>query len=264
MDPHAVLVRHRAARTLEALAAVQKAYRVAITTPAAQTPRRDGHLNAFTEQAREHPRTLTISAAEAHALLRTSTPRNARKPERKAHLELHEALALALVRLGEVTTPTAPREALAAARLAARKLARWLAEQEKRAAAPASLPVSKSMVLAPKKGRSHSVPTPCESGSPQAAPASAREAVHQQHEQTKAQNSARRRHFLAVRAATRAAAAAASAAAAAGAAAPAVLPLTRLPTPRQETTRPCPPASTSPRSESPASPTTSTAQARHR
>ena len=98
MDPHAVLVRYRAARTLEALASVHKAYRLALTTPSAHTPRRDGRLNVITEQAREHGRTLTISAAEAHALLRTSTPRNARKPERKMHLEVQEALALAMVR----------------------------------------------------------------------------------------------------------------------------------------------------------------------
>jgi hypothetical protein len=221
-------------------------------------------LNVITEQAREHGRTLTISAAEAHALLRTSTPRNARKPERKMHLEVQEALALAMVRLGEATTTTAPPEALAAARLAARMLARWLAGQEKHAAAPVSLRLSTSPVLAPKKRRSQSVLSTPESGSPQAPPASRLEAVRAQHEKTKAENSARRRHFLAVRAATRAAAAAASAAAAAGATTPAVLPLTRLPTTRQETTRPCPPASTSPRSESPASPTASTAQARRR
>lgn len=263
MDPHAVLVRLRTARTLEALSHVHKAYRLAITTPSAHTPRRDGRLNVITEQAREFPRTLTISTAEAHALLRTSTPRNARKPERKMHLEVQEALALAMVRLGEQEHTTATREALAAARLAVRMLARWLAGQEKRAALSVSLPLSTSSLLTPKKRRSQSVLTPCESGNPQPTATERQEWAREKLNQAKAENSARRRHFLAVRAANRAAAAAASAAAAAGAAAPAVVPLTRLPTTRQETTRSCPPASTSPRSESPASPTT-TAPARHR
>lgn len=234
MDPHSLLTRHRAARTLEALAAVQKAFRTVVTTPNAHTPGRSGQLNVMTARAREHPRTITIGADEAHLLLRTSTPRNYLKAERKAHHELQEALALAMTRLGEITTPTPTPDALAAARLAHRKLARWIEKHERRAA---SHPVSRRLLLAHENESSHSVPPPATRQKLPAAPASdARAALDAAYAATKAENSRRRRHFLAIRAASRARAEAV-ASAPAGADAPDVVALALIPA-----TPPPPPA----------------------
>lgn len=162
MDPHAVMVRFRAARAVAAFAAAQRALRTAVTTPTSHTEHRAGFLTVPTPRARDHPRCVTLGADELHAILRVTTPHHVTQAERRKHLVVQEALCLAATRLGEITTTPSPAT-LAAARLAARELKKWLAKHDRGAAKPQPSIIT---VLGHKEGRSQSVLTPASAGNP--------------------------------------------------------------------------------------------------
>jgi hypothetical protein len=156
------MARTRAARSLAAIEAAQRALRTAITTPTRETEARAGWITVRTPRAQEHPRCVTLGADELHALLRVITPKNWRKPEKRKHLVVCEALALALGRLGDITT-TPDAAVISAARLANRELAKWLARHATAAAAHTTVPkISISRVLTAQKTRSLNVPPPAE------------------------------------------------------------------------------------------------------
>jgi hypothetical protein len=160
MDPHSTMARFRAGRSLAAIEAAQRALRTAVTTPTSETEARAGFLTVRTPRAQEHPRCVTLGADELHAILRLTVPRNWRRPERRRHLVACEALALALGRMGDVTTRPGP-DAIAAARLASRELAKWLARHDRPATVRRAPPAPAiTTVLAPGIARSHPVPPP--------------------------------------------------------------------------------------------------------